>query len=226
MNKKLMAALLFGAGWSLSAAAAPVIWTDWLSAGTNTVTGELVIGDTTVDVTYSGSYAFAQTAGGTNYWTEGTPAPYTGSPLVDNAPASTDIIALRVGGTKTITFSQPVLDPLIALVSWNRNTVSFSTPIEFLSHGAGHWGSGTPINITDFGFSGSGELHGVIRLPGTHSSFSFTDATESWHGFTIGVAGLADEGGSPVSAVPEPGSLALLGLAGAGLAALRRRKSA
>jgi len=119
-----------------------------------------------------------------------------------------------------------VQDPLVALVSWNGNTVRFSAPIKILSYGRGYWGSGSPTSVTEFGFSGLDELHGMLRLPGTHSSFSFTDASEYWHGITIGVAGLADNGGSPVSAVPEPGSLALLGLAGVGLAALRRRKSA
>ena len=226
MNTKLVATLLLCAGWSLSASAAPIIWTDWLGTGPDTVAGELVIGDTTVDVTYAGAYAFAQTIGGTNYWSEGTPAPYTGSTQVDNAPGTSDVIAFNTGGTKTITFSQPVRDPLVALVSWNGNTVRFSSPIQILSHGEGFFGSGIPIDITEFGFHGSGELHGVIRLPSTHSGFSFTDASEYWHGITIGVAGLADNGEPTPNPVPEPGTLALLGLAGAGLAALRRCKSA
>lgn len=47
---------------------------------------------------------------------------------------------------------------------------------------------------------------GVRLLP--HGRYLiFTDTSENWHGFTVGVAGLA---GGPT--VPEPASLALLGL--------------
>ena len=62
----------------------------------------------------------------------------------------------------------------------------------------------------------------MIRLPGVHSSISFTDTSENWHGFTVGVVGLAGE-----QPAPEPASIALLGL-GLGLAALgglRKRRS-
>jgi len=137
---------------------------------------------------------------------------------VSNAPPASDIIGLATGGTATITFSGTVIDPLIALVSWNGNTVNFGVPIEILSYGAGYWGNGTPVlNAAGTGFFGSGEVHGVIRLPGAYTSITFTHTSEGWHGLTVGVVGV----GEPT--VPEPTSLALFGLAAAGLAAARRR---
>ena len=201
------------------AVAAPVYWTDWTSTtvGAPGVLGTLNTGGSTVDVSFSGSYLFAQTSGGTNYWNPS--APYISS-TVDNAPPGTDIIALNAGGTATITFSQAVQDPLLALVSWNGNTVDFGVPIEILDFGTGYWGNGTPIlNAAGTGFFGSGEVHGVIELPGSYTSISFTHTSENWHGFTVGVFGL----GGPVG-VPEPATMLLLGAGLIGLAAFGRKK--
>lgn len=118
------------------ASAATVYWTDWTSASAaaGTVSGTLSAGSDTLSVGYSGGYGFAQTSGGTNYW---TPTSTFQSATVSNAPPAADIIALSTGGTATITFSQAVVDPLLALVSWNSNTVEFGAPIEFLSYGVG-----------------------------------------------------------------------------------------
>lgn len=204
--------------FSASAFAVTVSWTDWTSSPDSfSASGDLLVGSTTVGVGYSatGAHNFVQTAGGANYWASGSP--YTNG-TVDNAPPATDIIGLNEGGTVTITFAETIVDPYIALVSWNGNTVDFGVPIEIDSYGAGHFGSGTPIlNGTGTGFFGSGEVHGVIRLPGSFDSITFTHTSENWHGFTVGVTGIAP--------IPEPETYAML-LAGLGLLGFiaRRRK--
>lgn len=216
MRKVLLAV---ATGLSLSTAhAAPAFWTDWVDTpAPDTVVGNLQVGDETVTVTFEGVYGFVQLSGGTNYWVPS--APYT-SAEVDNAPSTPDIIALNAGGEVTVTFSQPVVDPLIALVSWNGNTVDFGTDIEILSFGAGFWGNGTPIvNAGSTGFFGSGEVHGVARILGTQNTIRMSHTSENWHGFTVGVLGLGSS-----TPLPAPAPLALVGLGLTLLAFLGRRR--
>ena len=215
---RLVAAALLAA-FAAPSAFASAYWTDWTSAAASSVSGTLSVGSSTVSVVYSGPYSGAQTAGGTNYW---LPNVYT-STTVHNGPPDSDIIQFSTGGTKTITFSQSVSNPLIGLVSWNGNTVDFGAPINVLSFGCGFWGCGSPIvNGTGTGFFGNGEVHGVIQLVGDYTSITFTDTSEGWHGITVGVLGLTPDPAN--GTVPEPTSLALIGGAFAALAAARRKR--
>jgi hypothetical protein len=226
MKTKMTAAALaaFLALAAQSASAASVSWADWTSDTASTVSGTVTVDGSPVTVTYSGAqYAFDQLNGaGTNYWQPNSP--YLSS-AVSNAPGTPDIVGLSDGGTSVITFSAPVVNPLIALVSWNGANVTFgggadtqTYDIDYLSSGCGYWGCGTYSTPTSNSFVGSGELHGVIELIGTYSSISFTDtAPEYWHGLTVGAF---------ATSVPEPGELGmmLLGLGVVGALA-RRRKS-
>jgi hypothetical protein len=215
-----IAALVVGSVYSTAAAAqVAVSWADLTSASPGGVTGSIDADGTPIGVTFSGAYGFAQTDGtGTYYWTEGTPAPYTGG-IVDNAPPTTDIIALDPGGLKTITFSQAVSDVYLALISWNGNAGTFDQPFDVISEGCGYWGCGSFTSVTPTSFVASGELHGVIRFTGTFTSVSFTDLDENWHGIQIGIGSVA-----PPPPVPEPAGWAMM-IGGFTLAggAMRRR---
>lgn len=203
-----------------TAGATTVSWTDWtgLNPTAGTAVGSIAAPSGTVGVSYAGGYAPGptQTACGTTWWAGGN---YNGT---FNKPFDCDIIALNAGGQKTITFDTEVTDPYMALMSWNGNTVVFSAPIEVVANGTGFWGSGTPVvNAAGDGFFGQGEVHGIIRFRGTFRSISFTDSSENWHGFTIGIE---DRASVPV---PAPATLALLlpAFAAAFLVTRRRRQA-
>jgi PEP-CTERM motif len=225
LNRALAAIAVASACTAPAAWAAPVSWTDWTTASAGIVGGSLTVGSSTVGVTYTGPYAFAQTSGGTNYWLGN--APYLSS-VVSNAPGdsgNSDIIGLSNAGRHTISFSSTVHNPLIALVSFNGANITFDagSNLNYLSSGCGFWGCGGFGSPTSTSFTGSGELHGVVQLQGDFDAISFTNTfPENWHGITVGVEGLA------VTAVPEPETYAMM-LAGLGLlgfAARRRKKAA
>lgn len=204
------------------AQAAPVSWVDWTSGqagASGSASGVLTIADQTVNVTFSGELRYAQTSGGANYWNP--TAPYT-SAQVDNAPPAADILTFVQPSARTFTFSAPVQDLFLAIVSMNSNSYVFDRDFEIVSFGAGYWGNGT-MTRTDLGngsyaLSGTGEPHGVIRFTGAISTFTLTSTrAEDWHGVTVGTYGIA-------APVPEPSGWALM-LAGLGLtgALVRRR---
>lgn len=205
MKKTLLAALILA---STAAMAAPVSWIDWASP----TTGSLTIGSSTVGVTLTGTplsmvyddyyfSPFAATYGGLN--------PH-------------DLIQVNNPTTFTLTFSQAIVNPYVALVSVGQPgygvSYTFNGPINSMgAAGPNYWGTGSG-SYSGNTFTGV-EYNGVLQLSGSFSALTVSTApNESWHGFNIGSEALA-------GSVPEPGSLALIGLGLAGLAAASRRKS-
>jgi len=203
-----------------AANATTVNWADWTAQPTAThVDGTITAGSDTVGVSYDGSIRLTQFGGGgdTDYWVD---LGYTQG--VVNRPTGTDLIELKDAGQKTITFSEAVVDPYLAFTSWNGNHVTFSAPFSIISQGCGFWGCGTFATFGgNTGFDGAGEVHGVLQFHGTFTSLSFTDSSEDWHGFTVGIGDIAN-------GVPEPAAWALmiLGFGGVGASLRSRRKLA
>jgi len=225
----------------VSAAAIPAMagsqtvdYVDWnsdaVAGGAGAVFGTLSGG---VNVTYTGEVEFDQLNNtGTYYYTgpsgiPGTGTEYTSNPLIANTPSTSDMIAIQdvVGVVDTFTFSKPVVNPVMLLVSLGQpsvlTTYFFNTPVSILSDGAGWWGGpGTLLHPGGNLDAVQGiEGDGAVEFLGSYTSISFTtDNPESWNGFTLGVAG--------ASGVPDGFSSAWL-LSGAmlGLGFIKRKLS-
>lgn len=207
--KHLVAAVALACTAGSALAQQAVSWTDWSTQ----YSGTLNFGSQTVNVGFSGSdMGLSQ---GYNFFA-GYPTTYN---TAVNAPSLPDLIQFSNGGQYTITFSQAVLNPVIALVSVGQGgwpvEYRFNAPFTLLSQGGNQWGGGSTSFTTSGNTLIGQEGNGVIQFQGTYTSISWnTPQQEYWHGITVGA----------VAAVPEPESWALL-LAGLGImgAVARRR---
>jgi hypothetical protein len=198
-----------------------VTYANWTSDSPGQVNGNLA----GIGVTYTGEVTFDQLNNIGTYWytdpsqVYGSGTEYL-SAVVGNTPTTSDMIGITgaPGYVNTFTFSSPVTDPVMLLVSLGQSSVlttyTFNAPFQILSDGPGWWGG--PGTLLQNGTALTGvEGDGTIQFLGTFSSISFTGSSpEYWNGFTIGV-------------VPDGGlTVALLGGALVGLQALRRKLSA
>lgn len=192
-----------------SNAFAATIWTDWTSltvGSAGSAAGTLG----TVAVNYSGQVLNTSvTNGSSGLWNP--QSSFVGG-TVDSSPDTVgDLIGMNQSNS-TITFSAPVVNPVIAIWSLGSPSVAASflfseTPV-FQGGGPNSLYGGSPIVVSGNTVSGN-EGNGVILFEGVFSSISWTSTYENWYAVTVGTA----------APVPLPTSLllfasALLGMTG------------
>jgi hypothetical protein len=200
-------------------------WTRWTAftrtAGLDTARGYMTFGSQTVNVLWTGKAydALLNNANG-NYW-QIPNAPYN-QPGV-SAPDVADMIQFSVATTASLTFSSPVDNLLMAVLSvgnpFTAVSYAFDRPFTLL----------TPTNTCVGGWcgwaTGSGtstltaaEGHGLLLFSGSNANLTWSvDPQETWHGFTVGAMDVTNT-------VPEPATWALFGTGLAAVGLLRRRR--
>lgn len=176
--------------------AATISWVDWSYIDSTNFSGDV----NGVNVSFSGDhydFHYPVSGGSTNFWNHPASVAdntYTASPTVENGPSDSDIIVMREAGTRTITFDQAVVNPVMSILSMGSSSTAvqyaFDSDFDILSVGAGTFdpsGNGTLEELSGNILSGV-EGHGLIQFTGTFTSISWTsNVYEDFHGIQIGV---------------------------------------
>lgn len=199
------------------ASAGATVWTDWTS-GTAGNPGSASGTAGAIAVNYAGQ--MLPLSQGFTTWNPAST--YVGGVITSAPPSGFGAVYLEGGQayTETITFSAPVVDPVMAFWSLGGGggvTAQFvfpaNEPISLQAGGPSAEIGGGAISVIGQTVSGN-ESNGSILISGTFQTLSFTTPVfEHWYGLTVGF-----------QEIPEPASLLVFATALPWLARLRRRR--
>jgi hypothetical protein len=209
--------------------ATPISWTDWTAFTAGNLTGTATGTADSVVVSYAGQVGSNSVVNGVGGNTSWLPASTFSGGNISNGPApNRDNITLTGGtgtGVNTITFSSPVVDPVMAIWSLGAGgaPASFvflaSEPFAIQSGGTSVEFGGSSITAAGNTVNGV-EGNGTIQFSGTFSQISWTNPQfESYYAFTVGVAGTTP------SPIPEPRTYIMIGTGLLAISVLMRRKA-
>ncbi len=199
---------------------AVTVWTDWTSIIKGQPgSAEGSLGST--GVAYSGDVINVSTIdGNTTVWDPD--ATFIGG-AVDVSPSTIgDVIGLNgATATSTISFSAPVLNPVIAIFSLGAPDDSVMLAFDDATPSLEVYGLNSTFtdDLADLVVSGNSVTgqggSGVIMFEGLYSSLTFNNSNgEYWYGITVG----------NVTAVPVPAAVWLFGSGLLGLVGVARRR--
>ena len=185
-------------------------WADWVDSTLVPTRVNGALNGQAITFTGTGPMLAPQTgaAGQPIYWFNNS-ATYTGG-AVTNPPVTSDIIRLLGPGVFTITFAQPVTNPVMALLSFGGLTpISFdfgTQPFTILKSGPGTFGNRAPLTQTGNVLFGT-ESNGLIQFQGTMTTLTWSmPVAETWTGFTIGIDDTVNLPAPPSPSLP-PGQV-------------------
>ena len=198
---------------------ASTVWTDWMTAtlgDSSTGSASGTLGGVTIS--YTGEVTGSYIGGGpSSYW---QPESSFMGGVVDTSPlAAGDIILTGATDvTGTISFSAPVVDPVIAIWSLGSSEIdsfTFAETPTLVAGGPQITFGGQSITVSGNTVTGQ-EGYGVVLFEGLFNSINFTSTAEylGYYGFTVG----------SVQAVPIPAAVWLFGSGLLGLIGMARRK--
>lgn len=220
MKVRVALALALGAVASM-AHADPYSWINWTGSTSSSADGVITTsnGPTAVHLSGPVNNLFS----GYPSWTPVTS--YRDGVIIDNAPyegqsaGDHQILQILSTGTYSLTFDKPVDHLAFSVWSLGQGGTpvryTFDQNLSFVAGGPGAEFGGQSITTGANWLEGV-EGNGTVVFDGPFSTLNWTiNNPENWHGFSIGL--------KTAQSVPEPATMAILGLGGVLVA--RRRKS-